>query len=225
MRLTILLFLCFFPFLSTSYAQKNNFSFGVTFSPSVEGFYKPEDPNNRLKNKKKASYNFGLKTRYFASNRIGISSGLMIYNKGRAYTSSLAPIPGQTYNFVWLSSSIWYLTIPLNLQIYFPLPNQNTLSSNIGFTFGRKVFQYFHQIDPQNNFYTIATDASSNNHLALVLGLSYAIQIRTVTVEMMPCYIRQLNSGWEYRRVSKPKTRFDSYLLELTFYGLLKKKR
>lgn len=197
-------------------AQSKKMEWGINLSPSIERRYNPADTKNELDYRGRLSYNFGVKARYFFSDRMSINSGLMVYNKGTTYSIFYRPNP------IILSSNIWYLTIPLNLQAHFYLSNKHVLSPHIGTTFGRKAFQYFHQEGPTNNFYTIVSDGSSNFHLGLALGLSYIFQLKGVKLEVSPSYIRQLNDGWNYTKNPNPNIRYDSYILELTCYGLFR---
>lgn len=224
MKPAIFILLCIFPLLCIGQATPKRLHFGLALSPSIEGFYNPATTKNTLKDREKLSYNFGIKTRYFIANRLSITSGLLIYTKGFTYTVPLASIPGQPFNFAKLSPSIWYLTLPLILQAHIPLPNHHALSPTIGLTYGRKVLHYIHQLTPTRNFYYFSEGGSSENHLGLVAGLSYTTRLKSlsksVVIEVNPCYIRQMNSGWKYTPASYPNSRFDSYLLELTFYGI-----
>ena len=218
MKLPISLLFIFLLFKIPLSAQSKKFEWGISLAPSVERRYNPADTKNELNFRGKLSYNFGVKARYFVSDRVSINSGLMIYNKGTTYSVPYGSNP------IILSQNIWYLSIPLNLQAHFYLPNEHVFSPIAGFTFGRKVFQYFHQVGPTNkNFYTIVSDGSSTYHLGLALGLSYAFQLKGMKIEIAPSYIRQLNDGWKYTPESAPNIRYDSYILEFTCYGLFKK--
>lgn len=222
MRFSVFLF---FFLLSNiiSKGQHKSFDLGLSLSPSVEGFYNPAYKTNSLEFREKLSYNFGLKTKFFLSRRVCLSSGVMIFNKGRTYTVPLSSVSNQTYNFATLSNSIWYLSIPFNIQTYFSLPNGSSLGSNIGFLYGRKVFQYLHQVRRNYNFYTFDKNGASQNYFGVNLGLSYLISVNNKVIEISPIYVRQLNSGWQWKPESYPNSRFDSYVLEFVFYGLLKK--
>ena len=220
MRLLLLLvcFLCFYS--SPSYGQAYPTKLGISLFPSVEGFYYPGAPKDVYRDREKLSYNFGLRTKTAVTNSISVNSGLMIYNKGRAYTSMLLRQPTQHYSSVELSTNIWYLSVPLIIQWHIPLRNQHRLSPAAGIIYGRKVLQYWHQAGPSRTFYYISSDSSSKNHLGLSFGLSYIFCFKGKVIELSPGYIRQINSGWKWPRDSDIKKRFDSYVLELTLFGL-----
>lgn len=213
--------LCFFS--SPSNGQICKTQLGVSLFPSVEGFYYPGAPKGVYRDREKLSYNFGLKTKTFLRDNISVNSGLMIFNKGRAYTSMLLRQPTQHYSSVELSTNIWYLSVPLIFQWHIPLRNQHRLSPAAGIIYGRKVFQYWHQAGPSRSFYRISSDGSSENHLGLSVSLSYIFYIKGKTIELSPGYIRQLNSGWKWPENSTVRTRFDSYVLEFTLFGLFTK--
>ena len=185
----------------------------MSLSPSVERRYNPADLKNEWNYRGKLSYNFGVKTRYFISDRMSINSGLMIYNKGTTYSVPYGSNP------IILSPNIWHLTIPLTLQAHFYLSNYHFFSPMAGVTFGRKIFQYFHQIGPRNNFYFVLNGGSSTYHLGFVLGIAYAFSLEGIQFEIAPSYIRQLNDGWKYTKEAYPNIRYDSYLVEFTCYG------
>ncbi len=192
---------------------------GISLAPSTERRYNPADTKNELNFRGRLSYNFGVKAKYFVSDRMSINSGLMIYNKGTTYSVPYGSNP------IILSPNIWHLTAPLNLQAHFYLPNKHFISPIAGITFGRKIFQYFHQIGPRNSFYYVSQPGgSSTYHLGLALGLSYTFQLKGVKLEIAPSYIRQLNQGWKYIPESYPNIRYDSYILEFTCFGLFKKR-
>jgi hypothetical protein len=223
MKLFSAFLICFFILLKDSKAQNNTLDFGLVLSPSIEGFYNPAFTNSSLKYREKLSYNFGLKARYLFSKNFSFSSGVMIYNKGRTYTVPLASIPNQAPNFSTLSNSIWYLSVPLNIHARFSLKNRSSLGPNIGVVYGRKVFQYLHQVRKNYNFYTFRRNGASQNYFGLSLGLTYSTRINNKSVEISPSYVRQLNSGWHWTPESYPNSRFDSYILEFVFYGLFYK--
>ena len=192
---------------------------GISLAPSIERRYDPADTKNELNYRGRLSYNFGVKVSYFASDRLSINSGLMIYNKGTTYSVPYGSNP------IILSPNILHLTIPLNLQAYFHLPNKHNISPIAGITFGRKIFQYFHQIGPTYNFYYASLPGgSSTYHLGMALGLSYTFQLKGIKLEIAPTYIRQLNQGWKYTPEAYPHIRYDSYMLEVTCFGLFKKR-
>jgi hypothetical protein len=221
MRLLLISF-CYLSFFSSlSHGQTKHTKLGVSLFPSVEGFYYPGAPKDAYRNREKLSYNFGLRTKSFITNSISINSGLMIYNKGRAYTSMLLRIPNQNYSSVVLSSNSWFLSVPLIFQWHIPLRDQHSISPAAGIIYGRKVFQYFHQAGPSRSFYSIISDGTSENHLGLSFGLSYTFGVMGKAVELSPGYIRQINSEWKWPVDSTIRKRYDSYVLELTVFGLI----
>lgn len=220
MKLLFVFLICFLILIINSKAQNNTLDLGLVLSPSVEGFYNPTFTSSGLTDREKLSYNFGLKARYLLSKKFSFSSGVMIYNKGRTYTVPLASTPNQAPNFSTLSNSIWYLSVPLNIHAHFSFKNRSSLGPNIGVVYGRKVFQYLHQVRKNYDFYTFRRNGASQNYFGLSLGLTYSTRINNKLIEISPNYVRQLNSGWQWTPDSYPNSRFDSYILEFVFYGL-----
>lgn len=217
--LIVLYFLCCLPLLS--HGQLSRTMVGISVFPSVENLINPDAPKDVHRNRPKLSYNFGLKTKTSMSRHLSINTGLMVYNKGRSYISMLLKQPNQHYSSVELSSNAWYLSVPLLFQYHLALPGKHSLSPAAGVIYGRKIFQYFHQAGPSRNFYTIVSDGSSEDYFGLTLSLSYLFRTKGKVFEISPAYMRQINAGWKYTKPHKPSWRHDSYLLDISIFGII----
>jgi opacity protein-like surface antigen len=196
---------------------QEKWSIGYMMSPSLESFQRIR---TTIVDKPKLSYNFGVKGKYRFTDRVCLSTGLIVYNKGTRYDATGGYPPRELVNH------IWFLSIPLTVDYKLPINKKISINSSAGFIYGRKVWDFFIQdVEGRGKEYAHPFSFISNSYLGFTFGFGPSFKISpNLDIEVKPSYLRQLNDGWSNEwNDSSEVERLNSFLLDVTLWYNLRK--
>ena len=188
---------------------------GVSLAPSIErqlwlgtkDWFKFHD---------RPSLNFGGIVRIHAIEKLNISTGLWIYDKGSFFRLASINPPYTTPITTTHNFHSWYITLPITLSYDIRLKKGSIIYPSLGLAYGRVVWKYtIKRFANERVYHNRYYDSTNENYWGVNLGIGMEYQLKEgASISVRPNYFRQLNRGWDLNAEETNQGRHDSFVVD-----------